>query len=101
MSKQQYDNTNRGALFINDRKEQDSHPDLKGSINVGGKDYWLSAWNRDTAKGPVISISIQPKDGAGQVAAKAENAKREAQGSRHAPRPDNDGAPFIDDDFPF
>jgi hypothetical protein len=93
----QYDNSNRGALFVNDRKEQDSHPDLKGSINVGGKEYWLSAWNRDTAKGPVISISVQPKDAPHQTAAKAGAAKREAQRpAQRAPEPD-----FNDDDLPF
>lgn len=95
--KKTFDNTNRGALFLNDRKEQDSHPDLKGSINVDGKEYWLSAWNRDTAKGRVISISVQAKDSPRQGAAKAGEAKREAQ--RPAQRdPDPD---FVDDDFPF
>jgi hypothetical protein len=78
MSKQ-YDNTNRGVLFINDRKEQDNHPDRKGSINVEGKEYWLSAWNKETAKGDTISLSVTPKDGAKQTASKAGNAKREAE----------------------
>lgn len=77
MSKQ-FDNTNRGVLFINDRKEQDNHPDRKGSINVEGKEYWLSAWNKETAKGDTISLSVTPKDGAKQTASKAGNAKREA-----------------------
>lgn len=95
--KKKYDDTNRGALFVNDRKEQDNHPDLKGSINVDGKEYWLSAWNRDTAKGPVISISVQAKDSPRQGAAKAGAAKREAQRpAQRAPEPD-----FNDDDIPF
>ena len=36
---QQYDDTNRGALFRNNRKEQDSHPDHTGNINVDGKEF--------------------------------------------------------------
>lgn len=84
MSDKKYDDTNRGALFLNDRKEQDSHPDRKGSINIDGKEYWLSAWDRDTARGPVISISVQAKDGAKQTAAKAGNAKREASRPSHS-----------------
>jgi hypothetical protein len=82
-----YDNTNRGVLFINDRKEQDNHPDRKGSINVDGKEYWLSAWNKETAKGDTISLSVTPKDGAQQTAKKAGAAKREAD--------------FSDDDIGF
>lgn len=57
-----FDNTNRGVLFINDRKTSDKHPDYKGSINVGGKEFWLSAWMKVTAKGDAISLSIEPKD---------------------------------------
>jgi hypothetical protein len=31
-----FDNTNRGALFRNDAKTEETHPDYRGSINVGG-----------------------------------------------------------------
>lgn len=95
--KKTYDDTNRGALFLNDRKEQDSHPDRKGSINIDGKEYWLSAWDRDTARGPVISISVQAKDGAKQTAQKAGNAKREAE--RHTRATGRND--FADDDIGF
>ena len=60
----QYDNTNKGVLFVNDRKEQDTHPDFKGSIDVNGVQFWLSAWRKETSKGETISLSIQPKDAA-------------------------------------
>ena len=33
---------NSGVLFKNDKKEEPKHPDYKGNITVGGKDYWLS-----------------------------------------------------------
>lgn len=56
-----YDNTNRGALFKNDRKEKDSHPDWNGSINVEGVDYYLNAWVKDGKKGKFFSLSIKPK----------------------------------------
>lgn len=48
-----YDNSNRGALFVNDRKEPDSkQPDYKGRVNCGGADYELSGWKKSlrTAK---------------------------------------------------
>lgn len=57
-----YDNTNKGVLFINDRKQKDSHPDFKGSLDVGGVSYWLSGWRKTTSKGETISVSIEAKD---------------------------------------
>lgn len=56
-----YDNTNRGILFENDRKRSDKHPDFRGSINVDGRDYWLSGWEKETKKGPALSLSVEPK----------------------------------------
>ena len=59
----QYDDKNRGILFINDKKETDKHPDFKGSINVNGKEFWLSGWKKVIKNGSkVISVSIQPKE---------------------------------------
>lgn len=59
----QYDDKNRGILFINDKKETEKHPDFKGSINVNGKEFWLSGWKKVIKNGSkVISVSIQPKD---------------------------------------
>ena len=63
-----YDNTNSGMLARNDRKETEKHPDFKGSINVGGVDYWLSAWVREGKPGgkmegkKYFSLSVTQKD---------------------------------------
>lgn len=40
----QYDNTNSGILFINDKKSGDKSPDYRGSINIAGEEYWISGW---------------------------------------------------------
>ena len=58
----EYSNENRGVLFKNDRKDSDKHPDYRGSINVNGVEYWLSAWIREGQKGKFMSLSVQPKD---------------------------------------
>ena len=84
----QYDNTNRGSLFKNDRKEKETHPDLKGSININGQEFWLSGWSKVTSKGDkMLSLSVTPKDG--QAPAKP------AAPQKAAPAPD------FDDDMPF
>ncbi len=37
-----YDNTNSGALFKNNTKEEgDSRPDMTGVVDVNGKEYRL------------------------------------------------------------
>ena len=74
MSKE-YDNTNRGVLFKNDRKESDNHPDYTGKIDVDGDEYWLSAWIKTGKKGKFMSLSVKPRDeqprGGGKPAAQA------------------------------
>lgn len=62
MSKE-FDNTNSGALFRNDRKETDKHPDYRGELNVGGTEYWISAWLKTSGKGTkFMSLSVTPKE---------------------------------------
>lgn len=58
-----FDNTNSGALFKNDDKQTDKHPDYTGSINVDGTEFWLNAWLKTSKKGTkFMSLSVRPKD---------------------------------------
>jgi hypothetical protein len=57
-----YDNDMRGVLFKNDRKEKATHPDYKGQCEIGGVEFWLSAWIKEGKKGKFMSLSIQAKD---------------------------------------
>ena len=60
----QYDNTNRGVLFENDKQGIENRPDHTGSLNVNGIEYKLSAWKKLSKTGnSFLSISVQPKDG--------------------------------------
>jgi hypothetical protein len=80
-----YDNTNRWTLNKNDRKDKDTHPDYKGSLNVDGVDYWLDGWIKDSANGKFISGTLK---------------RKEANGSRPAAQP---ASSYDDDseDIPF
>ena len=83
----QYDNTNRGVLFINDRKESENDPDRTGSLNVGGVEFYLSGWLKTSKQGKqFLSLSVKPKD------------------KRQAKAPARTAAPELDDgstDIPF
>jgi hypothetical protein len=63
-----YDNKNRGMISKNTTATQANHPDYKGSINIEGREYWLSAWVQDGKKGgkmegkKYLSLSATAKD---------------------------------------
>ena len=54
-----YDNTNRGVLFVNDRKTTDKHPDYKGNIHFGTVKMSISAWEKTSSSGKkFLSLSV-------------------------------------------
>lgn len=81
-----FDNTNRGALFKNTRKETDKHPDYSGSINVGGSDFWLSGWLQTDKNGnKYFSLSVKQKDGTSDRPAPAAKPAQRAFDDSDAP----------------
>ena len=89
---EQYDNTNKGALFGNTRKrEGKKDPDLQGKINIDGTEHWLSAWffvydSKEGGKKRGINLSIGD----------AVEEKRDAAPAKKAGAFDD-----MDDDIPF
>jgi hypothetical protein len=56
-----YDNTNRGAIFKNEKKENPKAPDFGGKLNVDGKDYFIDGWRYDARDGKKAFISLKVK----------------------------------------
>jgi hypothetical protein len=119
-----YDNELRGVLFKNDRKEQDRHPDYKGSCEIGGVEYWISSWLKDGRNGKFLSLAFTEKDQQGQTQQRRDPPPRETRrddrddlGGRYSDRRPQAPAPapaqrtqqrqapppqdFQDDDIPF
>lgn len=88
----EYDNTNRGVLFKNERKEKDTDADYTGSYtNVNGEDHWLNAWlAKDKNGNTYMRLSTKLKQ---EVHAKGMQQARKAL----APKPDEG----FDTDIPF
>ena len=59
-----FDNTNKGALSRNERREKDTQPEYTGTINVEGVEYWLSGWvkERKDGSGKFFSLSVKRKE---------------------------------------
>jgi hypothetical protein len=82
----EYDNTNRGVLFKNDKKTDEKHPDYKD-----GADHWLNAWlAKDKNGNTYMRLSTKLKD---------EAHNKGMQQARAALAPQSEG--FLSDDIPF
>lgn len=42
---------NTGAIFKNENKKAENHPDYKGKVNVNGKEMEVALWLKTSAKG--------------------------------------------------
>ena len=60
----QYDDTNRGAIWPNKKRDKETSPHFTGSLNVEGVEYWVSAWKRKegaSENAPSLSFAINMK----------------------------------------
>lgn len=85
-----YDNTNRGTLGKNETKQDPSHADYNGKINVQGTEYWLNGWIKKSQDGRTF-LSLQVKE-------------KNKQPDRQSSEPTRRGGSGFDDmsnDIPF
>lgn len=81
---------NSGSIWVNDRKERETHPDRTGTVKVGGREYYISGWLKETSQGKkYLSLSFKPK--------LASDRGSPPTGGRNDPRPQEE----FQDDVPF
>lgn len=73
----EYDNSNSGVLFKNDRKETERHPDYTGTwTDDNGIEHWFSAWVKESKSGTkFLSVSARPKQDQPVAKAPADHAE--------------------------
>lgn len=49
---------NSGILSRNNDRKNDKQPEFRGSCEVDGQRYWLSAWVKENDKGKFFSLSF-------------------------------------------
>jgi hypothetical protein len=96
---------NSGTLWVNDRKEKETHPDRKGDGLIHcphcshNFEVWLSGWIRTKKDGgKFLSMSIKSKEDPGAAPAQKEAARKPAAPPRPPADPDLD---VSDSDIPF
>jgi uncharacterized protein (DUF736 family) len=62
----EFDNTNGGVLFKNDKATSEKAPQYKGTLNVQGKEFEIAAWVREGKSGKKfmslkVSEPFEPK----------------------------------------
>ena len=54
---------NSGSMFVNTKKEKETHPDRNGTALVGGVEYYVSGWIKETKSGDKwLSLAFKPKE---------------------------------------
>jgi hypothetical protein len=81
-----------GSLFKNDKREKDTHPNMRGSCLIDGVEYWVDAWTKEGQRGRWQSLSFRRKD-AGQ-----EEPARDTRTHAERKQPSRES---VDDDIPF
>ena len=82
-----FDNTNRGTIAKNAHKTEDKHPDIAGTVNVEGKDFWINGWLKKNSRdgSSFYSLTVKPKQ---------ERAAEIVRQSREPVEDDGDFIPF-------
>jgi hypothetical protein len=93
----QYDNKNKGAIFVNNKKQSNNHPDMTGKIDIEGTEYYISCWYKQSKKGEkFMSASVKRVDSVDRPAAPQGGYNQEPQQGGY-----NQGNNGFNDQIPF
>jgi hypothetical protein len=102
-----YDNNLTGALFKNNKRENDRHPLYRGSCEINGQKFWISAWLKTSERTgeKFMSLAFKPAEEQRQEQQRTpeQNTYATARGReepQHQQRPAG-GQSFADSDIPF
>lgn len=85
-----YDNNLRGVLFKNNKRIKDTQPNMTGSCEIDGVEYWVSAWTKESQSGnKFMSLSFTAKES-------MENGNASGASKQSAPVVEE-----FEDDIPF
>lgn len=90
----EYDETNKGVIFLEQDKKTEKSPDYTGKVNVEGAEFRIAGWKRVSKNGkPFISLAVSDPD---ERQSGYEKAKQVAEGLKK-----DDDEPITLDDIPF
>lgn len=85
---------NTGTVFKNQKRTTENHPDRTGSANIGGVEYWVNGWVKQTKNGEqYLSLAFKRKEVQNKVEAEQVKPAKEIKYSTPL---DN-----FDSDIPF
>jgi len=87
---------NSGALFRNEDKKEDKHPDYKGSALIEGREYWINAWINESKKTgkKYMKLSFKEKEQQQQAPPSVATGRAVAPEDVPANEPETDDVPF-------
>ena len=90
-----YDNTNTAVIFKNNKKENEKHPDYRGTINVDGKELEISLWIKEGKAGKFFSGKIkEPYQKNPNNLEAMQNQLKEIENTSDKIRNESSGIPF-------
>jgi len=98
--RKKFDNNMRGVLFTNNEKRRGKEdPDMRGSVEIEGVQYWISGWWKESDKvdGEFLSLSVQEK----QDESPQQKNRGRVERRQEAPRRGRSQEPEPDDEIPF